>query len=84
MPTSLGGKGSKQGVHDQELRTWEAMRRAYEHEMREADGQEELLSGKEPKGYYRDAQVTDAVRRGQRQKLEKEPNGLHSGTPSTW
>jgi hypothetical protein len=52
--------------------------------MREADGQEELLSGEEPKGYYREAQVTDAVCRGQRQMLEKEPNGLHSGTPSAW
>ena len=52
--------------------------------MREADGQEELLSGEEPKEYYREAQVTDAVRRGQRQMLEKEPNGLHSSTPPTW
>ena len=51
--------------------------------MREADGQEELLSGEEPKGYYRKAQVTDAVRRGQRQMLEKEPNGLDSGRPPT-
>ena len=51
--------------------------------MREADGQEELLSGEEPKG-CREAQATDAVRRGQRQMLEKEPNGLHLSTPPTW
>jgi hypothetical protein len=51
--------------------------------MREADVQEELLSGGRTKRIYREAQVTDAVRRGQRQMLEKEPNRLHLGTPST-
>ena len=38
--------------------------------MREADGHEELLSGK-PKGYYREAQVTVAARRGQTQMLQE-------------
>jgi hypothetical protein len=58
--------------------------------MREADLQEELLSGEEPNGYYWEIQVTDAVRRGQRQMLEEEPNRLHLdtpsnlGTPSNW
>ncbi len=62
----------------------EAMRRrAYEDEMREADGQEELLSGET--GGILSGRTSDCCRKPRSEAAAtREPNGLHSGTPSNW
>ena len=51
--------------------------------MREADGHEELLSGK-TEGILSGG-TSDCCRKpGSEADATREPNGLHSGTPSNW